>query len=61
MLNTAIEVGIDLVSPDNQPLAKIAKDLGAAAVLIFALASIIIGLLILGPRLLTLFSTYLQK
>jgi undecaprenol kinase len=54
LFNTAIEVGIDLVSPDYQPLAKIAKDLGAAAVLTFAIVSIIIGLLIFGPRLLTL-------
>jgi len=61
LFNTAIEAGIDLVSPDNQPLAKIAKDLGAAAVLMFALASIIIGLLILGPRLLALFSTFLRQ
>ena len=61
LFNTAIEAGIYLVSPDNQPLAKIAKDLGAAAVLMFALASIIIGLLILGPRLLDLFSTFLQQ
>lgn len=61
LFNTAIEAGIDLVSPDNQPLAKIAKDLGAAAVLMFALASIIIGLLILGPRLLALFTTFLQQ
>lgn len=61
LFNTAIEAAIDLVSPDNQPLAKIAKDLGASAVLVFALSSIIIGLIILGPRLLALFSTCLQK
>jgi undecaprenol kinase len=60
LFNTAIEVGIDLVSPDYQPLAKIAKDLGAAAVLTFAIASIILGLLIFGPRLLTLISTPLK-
>jgi len=61
LFNTAIEAGIDLVSPSNQPLAKIAKDLGAAAVLIFALASIIIGLLIFGPRLFALVATALQQ
>jgi undecaprenol kinase len=61
LFNTAIEAGIDLVSPSNQPLAKIAKDLGAAAVLIFALASIIIGLLIFGPRLFALVTTALQR
>ncbi len=60
-LNTAIEVVVDLASPQTHPLAKIAKDVGAAAVLISALAAIVIGLLILGPplwaRLAPLFST----
>jgi diacylglycerol kinase len=51
LVNTAIEASIDLVSPHSQPLAKIAKDLGAAAVLIAALCSVIIGVIILGPRL----------
>jgi diacylglycerol kinase len=51
LINTAIEATIDLVSPHSQPLAKIAKDLGAAAVLIAASCSIIIGVLILGPKL----------
>jgi len=44
-LNTAIEVVVDLVSPEEHPLAKAAKDVGAAAVLI--------GALILGPPLLS--------
>lgn len=50
-LNTAIESLIDLTSPEEHPLAKVGKDVGAAAVLIAALASILIGLLILGPPL----------
>ena len=50
-LNTAIETVVDLASPDHHPLAKIAKDVGAAAVLVAALAAILIGLLILGPPL----------
>ena len=49
--NTAIESIIDLASPEEHPLAKIGKDVGAAAVLIAALISILIGLLILGPPL----------
>lgn len=49
--NTALEVVVDLASPDVHPLAKIGKDVAAAAVLIAALASILIGLLILGPPL----------
>ncbi|MBK8783512.1 MAG: diacylglycerol kinase family protein [Anaerolineales bacterium] len=48
-LNTSIEAVVDLVSPDHHPLAKIGKDVGAAAVLVSALAAIIIGLLLLGP------------
>ena len=50
-MNTAIETVIDLASPDTHPLAKIGKDVGAAAVLVAALAAILIGLLILGPPL----------
>lgn len=50
-LNTAIETVVDLASPDFHPLAKIGKDVGAAAVLVAALAAVLIGLLILGPPL----------
>ena len=51
-LNTALEAVVDLASPQEHPLAKAGKDIGAAAVLIAALSSIVIGLLILGPPLL---------
>ncbi|HXF86338.1 MAG TPA: diacylglycerol kinase family protein [Anaerolineales bacterium] len=50
-INTAIEAVVDLASPVHHPLAKVGKDVGAAAVLVAALASILIGLLILGPPL----------
>ncbi len=50
-MNTAIETVIDLASPEPHPLAKIGKDVGAAAVLVAALAAILIGLLLLGPPL----------
>jgi len=50
-LNTALEAVVDLASPRNHPLAKVGKDVGAAAVLIAALTSILVGLLILGPPL----------
>ena len=50
-LNTALEAVVDLASPQHHELAKIGKDVGAAAVLIAAVTSIIIGLLILGPPL----------
>lgn len=48
-LNTALEVVVDLASPDLHPLAKVGKDVGAASVLIAALSSAIIGILVMGP------------
>ncbi len=50
-INTSLEAVVDLASPQKHPLAKVGKDVGAAAVLIAALTSVIIGLLILGPPL----------
>ena len=50
-LNTAIEATVDLASPQLHPLAKTAKDVSAAMVLIAAIASVGVGLLILGPPL----------
>jgi len=50
-INTAIEAVVDLASPTHHPLAKVGKDVGAAAVLVAAMAAVLIGLLILGPPL----------
>lgn len=50
MMNTAIEKIVDLASPTIHPLAKQAKDIAAAAVLVFATTSVIIGLLIFLPK-----------
>jgi diacylglycerol kinase len=51
-LNTTIEAVVDLASPNPHPLAKTAKDLSAATVLIAAIASVAVGMLILGPQIL---------
>lgn len=50
-LNTALEAVVDMASPQVHPLARVGKDVGAAAVLIAAILSVFIGLLILGPPL----------
>ena len=52
-LNTALEAVVDLASPGRNNLAKVGKDVGAAAVLIAAGASVVVGLLIFGPPLLS--------
>lgn len=51
-INTALEAVVDLASPNLHPLAKVGKDVAAAAVLVGALTAALVGLLILGPPLL---------
>jgi undecaprenol kinase len=50
LINSALERVVDLASPEIHQLAKLAKDMGAAAVLVFAGASAIIGILIFLPK-----------
>lgn len=50
-MNTAIEAVVDMTMPDIHPLAKVAKDVAAAAVLVGALGAVLVGLLLLGPPL----------
>ena len=49
--NTALEAVVDLVSPQSQPLAQIAKDVSAGAVTLAAGSAVVVGLLIMGPPL----------
>lgn len=51
MLNTAIEKTIDIITKDYHPLAKIAKDVAAGAVLISAVNAIVVGYLLFFDRL----------
>ncbi|MGD8815307.1 MAG: diacylglycerol kinase family protein [Anaerolineales bacterium] len=50
-INSALEAIVDLASPEIHPLARVGKDVGAAAVLIAAATAAAIGLLVLGPPL----------
>jgi len=50
LINSALESVVDLASPEIHDLAKQAKDMSAAAVLVFASASAIIGILIFLPK-----------
>ena len=50
-INAAVEAVVNLASPDFHPMAKVAKDVASAAVLLGVVASVVIGLLILGPPL----------
>lgn len=51
LINTAIETVVDMVSLKFHPLAKIAKDVTAGAVLVAATASVVTGMIIFLPKL----------
>jgi len=51
LMNTALEAVVDLASPGFHPLAKIAKDVAAGAVLITALSAVIVGSIIFYPKI----------
>lgn len=53
-VNTSIEAVVDLVSPDFHPLAKIAKDTAAGAMIFAVLGSLCVALGIFGPRIFAL-------
>ena len=52
LVNTAIEAVVDLVSPEYHPVAKVAKDVAAAAVLTSGVGGLIAGLVIFGAYIL---------
>jgi diacylglycerol kinase len=54
-VNTAVEAVVDLVSPQYHPLAKIAKDAAAGAMVLAVLGSLVVAVSIFGPRLWALF------
>jgi len=59
-INSALEAIVDLASPQIHPLARVGKDVGAAAVLIAATTAVATGLLVLGPPLWSRIATILQ-
>lgn len=56
LLNTSIEEMVNLLSPEIRVHAKYAKDIAAGAVLIFATASAIVGVIIFLPKILVYFN-----
>ena len=58
MASAAASAAMDAATPYYHPLVKNAKDVAAGAVLITAIVSIAVGLLVLGPPLLTKVGTW---
>ncbi len=55
MVNTSIEEMTNLIVKEHRMEAKIAKDVAAASVLLAATFAVIVGIVILIPRLIALF------
>lgn len=54
IFNTAIEILVDIVSPEHNPKAGLVKDIAAGAVLIAAITAALIGLFVFGPKIIDL-------
>ena len=50
-MNAAIEASVNLTTSEQQPMAQMAKDVAAGAVLVATIVSVIVGLLVLAPPL----------
>lgn len=57
LMNTAVETVVDMVSPERDPRAKLAKDTAAGAVLCAAIAAAIAGAIIFLPKIWNLLQT----
>ena len=56
LFNTSIETVVDMVMPEKNEKAKIAKDVAAGAVLVLAIGTVIIGFIIFIPKIYLIFS-----
>ncbi len=51
LFNTCLEHVVDLIQPEDHPLARFAKHAGAGAVLVASLSALVVGLLLYGLAL----------
>ncbi len=61
MLNSALEAVVDLITPDLAPLAKIAKDVAAGAVLIATVTAVAVGYLVFSGAVAERSSHFLDR
>ena len=54
LINTSIEAVVDLTCPETNPLAKVAKDTAAAAVMVFAIVAVLLAVFIFLPKIIAL-------
>jgi len=61
MINTAVEAAVDVASTSFDPMAKLAKDIGAGAVLIAAINAVAVGYLVFSAQVADESSRLLDK
>lgn len=54
IINTAIERCVDLITKDYKELARVTKDVSAAAVLVMSMFAVVVGILIFVPKIASL-------
>lgn len=59
LMNTAVEVTVDMVTTDFHPLAKVAKDVAAGSVLVSVTGALVTGYLILSAYIFPLYKELL--
>ena len=59
MVNTVIEATVDLITRDYHPLARVAKDAAAGAVLVAAIGAVGVGFVLFLPKLLHIVFSFL--
>ncbi|MDN4594805.1 diacylglycerol kinase [Polycladomyces subterraneus] len=60
LFNTAVESVVDMITEEFHPLAKVAKDVAAGAVLLCAGLAVVVGVSVFWPYLDKLFSAYFK-
>lgn len=60
VVNTAVETLVDLYTEEYHHLAKASKDTAAGAVFLMACVSVIVGLIIFGPRVWALLMSFVK-
>ena len=57
LLNTSLEYLLNLLEARNHPVARAVKDVAAGAVLLAVCGSVVVGILLFGPRLAAVFAS----
>ncbi|MBW7883143.1 MAG: diacylglycerol kinase family protein [Caldilineaceae bacterium] len=58
-VNTAVEALVDLVSPEYHPLARVAKDAAAGAMVFVVLGSLCVAAVVFAPRVWTFVAAFM--